>query len=263
MHPRWYSRFHWRLSKFGSHLVSDFYLQGVDARDETATPTPEKTKSTRKADDWLKQDSKSVTIMEVCEAKGKTRRKRFRPSKKTSSSHDPASNATRALHCRCHLSVFFFAICFRKLFWLCQQCDGDCKSEWNLCATVGALDCGGVLPKIVARRGLRRRRIPSWSHSWFSDRGRIFFFKFSPGGPTCLSTTSTWAEKDSCLDQSQYSKARLLSKPGAAALAHKAAGSWASQRQGSPPLPSSPRYFDFFFHSTQTSRLQATGWTFI
>ena len=64
MHPRWYSRFHWRLSKFGSHLVSDFYLQGVDARDETATPTPEKTKSTRKADDWLKQDSKSVTIRE-------------------------------------------------------------------------------------------------------------------------------------------------------------------------------------------------------
>ena len=57
-------RFHWRLSKFGSHLVSDFYLQGVDARDETATPTPEKTKSTRKADDWLKQDSKSVTIRE-------------------------------------------------------------------------------------------------------------------------------------------------------------------------------------------------------
>ena len=55
MHPRWYSRFHWRLSKFGSYLVSDFYLQGVDARDETATPTPEKTKSTRKADDWLKQ----------------------------------------------------------------------------------------------------------------------------------------------------------------------------------------------------------------
>ena len=89
----------------------------------------------------------------------------------------------------------------------------------------------------------------------------IFFFKFSPGGPTCLSTTSTWAEKDSCLDQSQYSKARLLSKPEAAALAHKVAGSWASQRQGSPPLPSSPRYFDFFFHSTQTSRLQATGWT--
>ena len=124
--------------------------------------------------DWLKQDSKSVTIMEVWEAKGKTRRKRFRPSKKTSSSHDPASNATRALHCRCHLSVFFFAICFRKLFWLCQQCDGDCKSEWNLCATVGALDCGGVLPKVVARRGLRRRRIPSWSHSWFSDRGRLF-----------------------------------------------------------------------------------------
>ena len=103
-------RFHWRLSKFGSHLVSDFYLQGVDARDETATPTPEKTKSTRKADDWLKLDSKSVSVMEVCEAKGKTRRKRFRPSKKTSSSHDPASNATCALHCRCHLSVFFFKI---------------------------------------------------------------------------------------------------------------------------------------------------------
>ena len=174
MHPRWYSRFHWRLSKFGSHLVSDFYLQGVDARDETATPTPKNTKSTRKADDWLKQDSKGVTIMEVCGAKSKTRRKRSRPSKKTSSSHDPASNATRALHCRCHLSVFFFEIWFRKLFWLCLQCDGDCNSEWNLSVTVGALDCGGVLPKIVARRGLRRRRIPSWSHSWFSDRGRFF-----------------------------------------------------------------------------------------
>ena len=212
--------------------------------------------------DWLKQDSKSVTIMEVCGAKSKTRRKRSRPSKKTSSSHDPASNATRALHCRCHLSVFFFEIWFRKLFWLCQQCDGDCNSEWNLSVTVGALDCGGVVPKIVTRRGLRRR-IPAWRYFWFSDRGRIFFFKFSPGGPTCLSTTSTWAEKDSCLDQSQYSKARLLSKPGAAALAHKVAGSWVSQRQGSPPLPSSPRYFDFFFHSTQTSRLQATGWTFI